>query len=114
MSRRLALLALNKTFGRTDLVCAGPRCVDVIYEGNKAILTFDQPLTTNDGQVPRCFSLTDGRKFDQKPQEAIIRGNQVILTMASIKPTHVSYAYDEAAITNLCNKEGLPAWPFKR
>ncbi|MBQ9361883.1 MAG: hypothetical protein IJT97_00505 [Bacteroidaceae bacterium] len=114
VSRRLALLALNKTFGRTDLVCTGPRCVDVNYEGNKAILTFDQPLTTNDGQAPRCFSLTDGRKFDQKPQEAIIRGNQVILTMASIKPTHVSYAYDEVAITNLCNKEGLPAWPFKR
>ena len=82
-------------------------------KGETVTLSFDQPLTTNDGNAPRCFTLSDGRKYNRKPKSAVIQGNQVILTADGMKPTHVSYAYDEAAITNLCNREGLPAWPFK-
>ena len=112
LGRRLCLLALNKNFGRKQLVCAGPRMTDVQFEGNKAIVTFDQPLATSDGKEPRCFTWSDGRRFNRKAGEAKIEGNRVILTTGSNKPTNVSYAYDEAAITNLCNPQGLPAWPF--
>jgi len=114
LGRRLCLLALAQTFGRSGLVCAGPRCTSVVYEDRKVVLTFDQPLRTSDGKEPRCFTWSDGRKYNRKATSATIDGNRVILSVDSRKPTHVGHAYDEAAVTNLCNEQGLPAWPFWR
>ena len=113
VARRLVLLALNKTFGRTSLMCSGPRMTGIEYEDNQVTVTFDQPLRTNDGEAPRCFVLSNNRKYGIKPQAAVVKGNQVVLSVSTIKPTHVSYAYDEDAITNLCGESGLPAWPFR-
>lgn len=114
LGRRLTLLALKRTFGRQGLVDAGPRMTAVRFEANKIVVTFDQPLRTNDGKEPRCFTWSDGRKFNRKVKSAQIQGNEVVLTVDTGKPTHISYAYDEASITNLCNEQGLPAWPFRK
>ena len=113
LGRRLCLLALNKTFGRTALVCSGPRMTSVEFRDGKAIVTFDQPLTTTDGEAPRCFTLSDGKNHNVRAEDVTVEGNRVTMIGRKIKqPTHVSYAYDEEAITNLCNPQGLPAWPF--
>ena len=115
IGQRLALAARSKIYGEKDLVYREPRPAKIIFEGNGALIDFDQPLFTKDDQKEVTgFSLAG---VDQKfhPAKARIEsGGKVWVTSDKVKePIAVRYAWQDSPIANLQNKEGMPAGTFR-
>jgi sialate O-acetylesterase len=116
VGRRLSLLALYNDYGKKNLVISGPVYKSMKKEGNKIILTFDNTgsgLKSRDGQPLKWFTIAgDDNTF--VPANAEIVGNTVIVSADGVaNPTNVRFAWDETAMPNLMNAEGLPAIPFR-
>ena len=116
VGHRLALLALNKTYGEKEIVCSGPAFAKVKIAGDKAVLTFDHAdggLMSKDGQPLTWFEAAgaDGKFV---PAEAKIVGKDKIEVSAAgvDKSVAVRFAWSEIAQPNLFNRAGLPAEPF--
>lgn len=116
VGRRLALLALANTYGKQGVVCQGPRFKSMAIEGNAIRVTFDHVgggLISRDGQPLNWFEII-GKDTDFVKADARIDGNTVILTSPEVKePVAVRFAWHRMAEPNLCNREGLPALPFR-
>ena len=72
-----------------------------------------QRSDTRDGKAPTDFTIAGA---DQKflPAIAAIDGNAVVVHSDDVKePVAVRFAWYDTAMPNLCNKEGLPASPFR-
>jgi sialate O-acetylesterase len=115
VGHRLALLALNKTYGET-VVSSGPTFRKMKIAGPKIILSFDHAdggLMSKDGRPLTWFTLAGA---DEKfvPAEAKIVYNTVEVSAVGVdKPTAVRFAWDETAQPNFFNQAGLPAEPFR-
>lgn len=115
VGRRLALVALNKTY-KKKVVCAGPNYKQMKISGNKAELEFtdtDGGLISNDKKPLNWFTIAgaDG-KFVKA--DAFIKGDKVIVSSTTVThPVAVRFGWNEAAQPNLFNKSGLPARPFR-
>lgn len=114
--RRLALLALAKNYGQTNLVYSGPTYKSMEISGNKIVLGFDHVgggLKTLDGAAPTHFAVAGAdKKF--VAAKATIQGAAIEVTSPEVAtPVAVRFAWHETAISNLANKEGLPAAPFR-
>ena len=116
VGRRLALWALAKTYGKSDLVYSGPIYKSMAAEGNKIRLQFDHlggGLKTSDGKPLVEFTIAGA---DQKfvPAVAEIDNNSVVVHADTVaQPVAVRYAWRDDTQPNLANKEGLPASPFR-
>ncbi|HSK11838.1 MAG TPA: sialate O-acetylesterase, partial [Phnomibacter sp.] len=118
VGRRLALQALQQTYGRTQLLAAGPTLSNAVFEGNKATLHF-----TNTGSgltTPDMYGYLYGFEVAGSDQQwhfarARINGATVIVESDKVpSPVAVRYNWtDNAEAGNLFNKEGLPAAPFR-
>jgi len=109
VGRRLALIALNKTYGKKDIVFSGPKYKSMRIKGNKIFINFDyigDGLTsgkrneeTNEFEALEKKDLTwfsisgdDGTFY---PAQAEIKGDQVIVWSTEVrKPKHVRFAWD--------------------
>ncbi|NDW11484.1 sialate O-acetylesterase [Bacteroides sp. 214] len=116
VGERLARLALAKNYGKTDVICSGPTFNSLSVQGTEIILEFDNVgsgLTTNDGKAPNWFYLKD-KKGAFKKANAVIKNNTIVLPKDNNtkEPVEVRFAWDEEAMPNLFNKEGLPTVPF--
>ena len=116
IGRRLALVALNRDYGKNDIVYSGPVFRQMKVTGNTASLTFSNTgigLMSKNGQHLSWFEVagTDGKFVSA---EAVIDGkDQVIVSAKSVKvPVAVRFGWNEAAHPNLYNQEGLPALQF--
>ena len=112
---RLALQALNKTYGKKDMVSDSPLFKDMKIDGNTAIITFDnaESLKTRDGKAPTWFELCGGDGVFHKA-EAVISGSTVSLSAKEVETPFVArFAWDMLAEPNLTNQAGLPASAFK-
>ena len=115
VGHRLALLALEKTYGE-KVVSSGPVFRSVKFTGGKAIVKFAHThggLVNKDGQPLTWFTLAgaDGKFISA---DAKIVGDTVEVSAAGIeKPVAVRFAWDEIAQPNLVNAAGLPAAPFR-
>jgi len=116
VGERLALLARKVAYGE-DIVAAGPVYESMRINGNKVELTFSNTgsgLTTRDNGKLTGFAIAgeDG-KFVWAA--AKIEGDRVIVWNDTIsRPAAVRYAWaDNPENANLCNREGLPATPFR-
>ena len=114
VGHRLALLALDKTYGE-KVVSSGPTFDKMIISGNKAVLKFDHAdggLMSKDGQPLTWFTIA-GEDGKFVPGDAKIVGDTVEVSAAGIeKPVAVRFAWDETAQPNFFNGAGLPAEPF--
>jgi len=116
VGKRLALLALAKTYGRKDVTCSGPVFKSMGLRGNKAVLRFTETtggLVSKDGKPLTWFAVagSDGRFV---PASAEIVGDTVEVSSSSLpRPKVVSFGWDETAQPNLFNGAGLPARPFR-
>jgi hypothetical protein len=116
VGKRLALVALAKTYGRKDVVWSGPMYQGMVVRGDKAFLRFDfaeDGLMSKDGKPLTWFTIAgaDG-KFE--PADAVIEGKTVVVSSPKVTdPKAVRFAWDESAQPNFCNKTGLPAVPFR-
>ncbi len=116
VGKRLARLALNKTYGRKDIVCTGPMFKAMKVKGSEAILAFDNggsELHCRDSQELNSFTIAgaDG-KF--APATARIEGETVVVASPEVAaPKAVRFGWHELAQPNFFNEAGLPASPFR-
>jgi sialate O-acetylesterase len=116
VGRRLALVALAKTYHRPGIVYAGPMFKSLEVQGSKAILHFDDVgggLVSRDGKPLSWFTVAAaGGEF--QPATAVIAGDTVVVSSPRVAvPAVVHFGWDEAAQPNLSTKAGLPAVPFR-
>jgi sialate O-acetylesterase len=115
VGHRLALLALNKTYGK-EIPSSGPVFKRMTVTGNKAILEFDHVhggLISKDEKPLTWFTVAgpDGKFVEA---EAQIAGDTVEITAPGIDQPHVvRFAWHETAQPNFFNRAGLPAEPFR-
>lgn len=116
VGKRLALWALAKTYGRTDLVYSGPLYKSMSIQDAAIHIAFDHVgsgLTSRDGKPLNWFEIAGPDKKFYKA-DAEISGNAVLVWNSKVrKPVAVRFAWHQEAIPNLINKEGLPASPFR-
>ena len=112
---RLALWALAKDYGFTNIVFSGPIYKKMKVENNEIILSFDYAdgLKTRDGKKPSHFEIAGSdEKFH--PAFAEINNNKILVSADKIKkPVAVRYGWSDTAEPNLCNGAGLPASSFR-
>lgn len=114
---RLALIALNKDYGKKDIVYSGPTFKAMNIEGNKAIISYNN---TGKGLcVKNKYGYVEGFAIagaDQKFEwaKAYIDGDKVVVYSEKIaNPVAVRYSWANNPDVNLFNEEGLPAAPFR-
>jgi sialate O-acetylesterase len=116
VGRRLALVALNKTYGHKDLACTGPMFKKMKVKGSQAVLSFDHAdggLLNKHGQPLTWFTVAgaDGKFV---PAEAVITNGAVMVSSPEVAtPVAVRFAWSEIAQPDLFNGAGLPAVPFR-
>ena len=112
---RLALWALAKDYGFTNIVFSGPIYKEMKIDGNKIILSFDYAdgLKTRDGKQPSHFEIA-GKDKKFFPANAEINDEKIVASADNVeKPVAVRYGWNDIAEPNLCNKENLPASSFR-
>jgi sialate O-acetylesterase len=117
VGRRLALWALAKDYGKSDVVCAGPTLKEQRVEDGKLVLTFENAgagLSTSDGRDPVGFAIASA-KGAFVPAKAKIEGDHVVVWTSHVPhPTAVRYAWADAPDgASLTGPTGLPASPFR-
>ena len=112
---RLANLALNKTYGRTERPASGPLFREMKVEGRKVRLFFDyaEKGLVSKGKELKNFEIAgEDQKFVKA--DAKIEGNTVVVQAKSVKkPVAVRYEWNNAVEPGLFNKAGLPASSFR-
>lgn len=115
VGRRLALWALAKTYGRSNLVYSGPLFRSMRIERNAVRLSFDHVgggLSSGGGPLTHFTIAGEDRKF--VPAKAIIDGDSILVSSEDVpRPVAVRYAWGAADEPNLRNDEGLPASSFR-
>jgi sialate O-acetylesterase len=116
IGRRLALVALAKTYNKPKVVFSGPMYKAMQINKNTVELTFNYTgsgMQSKDGKPLNYFTIAGAdRKF--VPAQAVIKGNKLIVSAALVQnPVAVRFAWQEDAQPNFYNKEGLPAMPFR-
>ncbi len=130
VGERLARWALNRDYGKTDVVVSGPIFDSASVEGDKVRVKFmaeslggglmvgkkegRKPTEgVKDGKLERFAVAGEDKKWVWA--EAVIDGDSVVVSSPQVAaPVAVRYAYSmNPAGANLYNKEGLPASPFR-
>jgi len=116
---RLALWALAKDYGQTELVHCGPLLDNVALSGNRATLTFKHVgggLRNQSGEKNLRFFEIAGEDAAYVPANARIEGDTVVVQGDKIKkPVYVRYLFwkgEPNAEFSLMNAEGIPAASF--
>jgi sialate O-acetylesterase len=115
VAERLARWALNRTYGKADVVPSGPLVQGAAAEGSRLRVTFEfaAGLSTRDGKAPSHFEVA-GEDGVFHPATAVIDGETVLVeSQAVAAPTWVRHGWGEADEPNLQNAEGLPASSFR-
>jgi endo-1,4-beta-xylanase len=117
VGERLSLLAEKLAYGNQQVVASGPLYDTAVVDGSRIVVHFrytGSGLTTKDGEAPGEFAIAGADKKFVWAQ-ARLEGDKVIVwNDAIVHPLYVRYAWaDNPVNPNLCNKEGLPASPFR-
>ncbi|MDR3455926.1 MAG: sialate O-acetylesterase [Verrucomicrobiae bacterium] len=115
VGHRLALLALNQTYGE-KVVSSGPVFKSVKFTGGKAVVKFDHADggLVSKGGGPLTWFTVAGADGKFVPANATITGGTVEVSAAEVaEPKAVRFAWAETAQPNLFNGAGLPAEPFQ-
>lgn len=116
IGKRFARIALAKAYGRSHLVYSGPTYKRMTITNEEVILEFDHigsGLATRNGEQPNWFQLKEGQGEFRRVEAEIMDNKIVIKRSNSMLLPVVRFAWDEVAMPNLCNKEGLPALSFR-
>lgn len=128
VGQRLALWALAKDYGKTDLVYSGPLFKSATFENGKAMVSYDhvgsglmaaKKEDTTSPEPPKPVAEVVGFEVVGKagawhPATAVIEGATIVASSSDVaEPTAVRYLYTmDTDHGTLYNKEGLPASPF--
>lgn len=116
VGQRLARWALAKNYERSDVVYSGPMYKSMAANGDRVTLKFDHVgsgLQSLDGKPLSHFQVA-GKDKQFVAAKAWVEGDAIVVQAASVKePVAVRFAWQEVAVGNFGNKEGLPASPFR-
>lgn len=117
VGKRLAALALNNTYN-IPMVCSGPMYKSMTINDNQIIISFDNIGTGL--STPDKYGYIKGFEIAGKDQKfhyakAFIKDNNIILSSEEVaNPIAVHFSWiGDASESNLFNKEGFPAVPFR-
>ncbi len=114
---RLALIALNKDYGKSSVVYSGPTYKSMKIEGNKIIIEFNHAdnglLVKNKYGYVEGFTIAGSdRKFYWA--KASIQENEIVVYSEQVpNPVAVRYSWENNPDVNLYNMQGLPAVSFR-
>ncbi|MDR2756864.1 MAG: 9-O-acetylesterase [Planctomycetaceae bacterium] len=115
VGQRLALLALNRTYGKTDIVAASPELEKMEIDGSNVVLHFTnaKELKTRDEKNPDWFEIA-GADGVYRKAEASISGVTITLKNNEVeKPYAVRFAWDQTAEPNVQNEAGFQLGAFR-
>ena len=115
IGERLALAALNKTYGMTNIVYSGPVFAGAEVSGSSLLVSFrhGKGLRTTDGKAPLCFEIAgEDKKF--VPATAAIEGDKIKLSAPNVpSPRYARYAWaNRNNGLNVVNGAGQAMFPF--
>jgi sialate O-acetylesterase len=117
VGRRLALLALAKTYGHDKLVCSGPTFKSMAAEGNKLRIAFDNAaggLASRDQKPLTWFEIIDADEGGFVKADAQIEGTSIVLSSPEVMhPVAMRFAWNMLAEPNLMNSASLPPSAFR-
>lgn len=112
---RLANLALGNTYGHTGAVYKSPLYNSMEVKDGKMVIAFhntDEGLMIKGRQLSEIVIAGPDKIF--YPATAAIKEGKLVVWSKQVKePAAVRYAFRNAAIGNLYDKNGLPASPFR-
>ncbi|MDP3466901.1 MAG: sialate O-acetylesterase [Daejeonella sp.] len=115
VAKRLSDMALNKTYAYSDISCESPVYSSHIVDKDKIIVQFanaSNGLLSKGDQITSFEIAAEDKIF--VPAQARIEGSSIIVYNKNIKhPAAVRFAFNNTAIPNLFNKEGLPVNLFR-
>jgi len=115
VAARLANLVLNKTYGIGSQIVNSPIYKSHTVEKDKIVISFDNAangLVCKDKELSQ-FQIAGEDKMFVTAQAKIV-GNTIVVSSKSIKnPIAVRYSFNNTAIGNVFNKEGLPLNLFR-
>ena len=125
---RAALWALNRDYGKKDVVPSGPLYKSHYTEGAKVIVEFDyaegglrlgekdgqNPATlTDDKEVPNVEVAGEDKKFVWATAEILKDGRIEVFSDEVADPVAVRYGWADNPVVNMFNNAGLPLTPFR-
>ena len=115
VGRRLALWALAKTYGRTDVSYSGPIYSSMEIKKKSIVLSFDHAeggLMKKGDKLKEFYIAGKDQVFHKA--EARIKGDEIWVSSPKVNsPKAVRFAFSNKAEPNLFNKAGLPASAFR-
>ena len=121
VGERLALIALAKDYGYKKINFKGPEIKNGFTKKDKVIIEFESSFSdlNVDGDTLKGFEIgyhsSPGDSIVFVNAQAKLKGNKVIIWNDKVmEPVEVRYAWLLAGEANLFNKEGLPAFPFRK
>ncbi len=114
VGKRLALLALKRDYGKTDLKADSPKLKSYKIEGNNFVLSFDnvESWKTTDGKEIKNFEIA-GINGSYVPAVAEIRGNELVVGSPEVtEPVMLRYMWVYLAEGNLANEANLMLGAF--
>ena len=111
VAHRLALLALNKDYGK-ELKSAGPVCTSCDYGDKNIILTFNEELKPKSCAISGFIIAGEDGNFTTATPEMIDK-NIISLSAPGLNnPKYVKYNWADYPCGNLYGTSGLPVAPF--
>lgn len=112
VARRLGLIALNRTYGRTGTACEAPRCVSSKSEGGKMVLKFNGPVHSTSGVFTGFIVGDKSGKFGYA-RSVQTAPDTIELSSPLVKnPVCARYDWADCPDGNLLGTDNLPVAPF--
>lgn len=114
VGRRLALIALKKTYG-FDVVADAPKPVSYRFEYKKAYITFDKKIHVRNDSVPVGFRFKDRsyKKFYAATAKVVGEKTIEISVSQPLRPSAIYYNWADYPIGNIYGENNLPVLPFR-
>lgn len=114
VGKRLAFMALNRTYGYEGIATYGPEYNSIEIRDGKAFISFDhanEGFSRLDGIEGFEIAAEDGIFF---PAQAVVNNGKVEVFREEIShPMAVRYCFKNFQIGNLAGTRGLPVVPFR-
>ncbi|MDR1055428.1 MAG: hypothetical protein LBL90_06310 [Prevotellaceae bacterium] len=117
IGRRLALLALDKTYGES-IESESPHFNNVLFERGKAVIFIGSATfikKCDDSKSIRAFALAGADSIFHWAEYVEIKDNRIIVSSSKVSnPVAVRYAWSKnPGELNICNSARLPLAPFR-
>lgn len=117
VGKRLANMALKRTYGRSEIIDSGPRFESMRVEGDKLLLNFSHAadgLASRDGEALNWFEIAGEAEPWTEATAEIVAPDTIAVSAEGIStPVAVRFAWHKLAEPNLVNSADLPAAPFR-